>query len=54
MTGYIIFWSIVIFFSLLSFTVMSFIMLTNGIPELKDMFKQLGDSRMNDEIKNQD
>jgi hypothetical protein len=42
MNGYIIFWSIVIFFSLISFSLMSFRMLIKGIPELRDMFKQLG------------
>ena len=52
MTGYIIFWSIVIFFSLLSFSIMSLIMLTRGISELKDMFKQLSESNSNDVIKN--
>lgn len=43
MTFYIIFWSIVVFFSLISFIIMSYIMLTRGIPELKDMFRQLSD-----------
>ena len=52
MTGYIIFWSIVIFFSLLSFSIMSLIMLTRGISELKDMFKQLSESNPNDVVKN--
>lgn len=47
MTGYMIFWTVIIFFSLLSFTVMSFIMLIKGIPELKEMFKQLENSKMN-------
>lgn len=47
MTGYMIFWSAIIFFSLLSFTIMSFIMLIKGIPELKEMFKQLENSKMN-------
>ena len=48
MNGYIVFWSVVILFSLLSFVVMSIIMLTKGIPELKDMFKQLSDRNMNE------
>jgi len=47
MTGYMIFWTAIIFFSLLSFTIMSFIMLIKGIPELKEMFKQLESSKMN-------
>ncbi len=41
MKAYTIFWTIVIFFSLISFIYMSFIMLVKGIPELKDMFRQL-------------
>lgn len=41
MNGYTIFWTIVIFFSLISFTLMSFKMLIMGIPELRDMFRQL-------------
>lgn len=41
MKAYIIFWTIVIFFSLASFIYMSFLMLVKGIPELKDMFRQL-------------
>lgn len=42
MNGYILFWSIVVFFSLISFTVMSLKMLIKGIPELREMFNQLG------------
>jgi hypothetical protein len=41
MKAYIIFWTIVIFFSLASFIYMSYFMLVKGIPELKDMFRQL-------------
>ena len=41
MKVYIIFWTIVIFFSLISFTYMSYKMLVKGIPELRDMFNQL-------------
>jgi len=47
MKAYIIFWTIVIFFSLISFTIMSFRMLYKGVPELRDMFKQLGDLDLN-------
>ncbi len=46
MNGYMIFWGAIIFFSLLSFIIMSFIMLIKGIPELKEMFKQLENSKM--------
>ena len=45
MKGYIIFWSIVIFFSLISFVYMSFRMLYKGVPELKDMFNQLKETK---------
>ena len=48
MKGYIIFWSIVIFFSLISFIYMSFRMLYKGVPELKDMFKQLKETKQSD------
>jgi hypothetical protein len=41
MNGYIIFWTIIIFFSLVSFSIMSFKMLYKGIPELREMFRQL-------------
>jgi hypothetical protein len=43
MKAYIIFWTVIIYFSLVSFTIMSYIMLVKGIPELRDMFKQLGE-----------
>jgi hypothetical protein len=43
MNAYILFWTVVIFFSLISFSFMSFRMLFKGIPELRDMFKQLGE-----------
>jgi len=45
MNAYIIFWIIVISFSLASFTYMSFRMLYKGIPELRDMFRQLRDGK---------
>ena len=48
MKGYTIFWTIVIFFSLISFTLMSFKMLIMGIPELRDMFTQLRESKRKD------
>jgi hypothetical protein len=38
-----IIWEIVIFFSLISFTFMSFRILYKGIGELADMFKNLDD-----------
>jgi len=41
MKSYIIFWSIIIFFSFVSFSYMSFKMLFKGIPELREMFRQL-------------
>jgi hypothetical protein len=47
MNAYIIFWSIVIFFSLVSFSIMSFKMLIKGVPELKEMFRQLNDTSAN-------
>ena len=47
MKGYILFWSIVIFFSLISFIYMSFRMLYKGVPELKDMFNQLKETKKN-------
>ena len=53
MTGYIIFWTTIIFFSLLSFTIMSFVMLINGISELKEMFKKLSKSDINKTNDNQ-
>jgi hypothetical protein len=43
MKTYIIFWTLIVFFSLISFTIMSFRMLYKGIPELRDMFKQLSE-----------
>lgn len=47
MNGYIIFWAIIILFSLISFSIMSIKMLIKGIPELRDMFKQLNDTKLN-------
>jgi len=46
MNGYIIFWAIIILFSLISFSIMSIKMLIKGIPELRDMFKQLNDTKL--------
>ena len=40
---WIIFWEIVIMFSLISFTYMSVKILYKGIAELTDMFKKLDD-----------
>ena len=45
MNGYLIFWIIIIIFSLASFTYMSVRMLYKGIPELRDMFKQLKENK---------
>ena len=39
MNAYIIFWAIVILFSLITFTVMSFKILYQGFPELLSMFR---------------
>jgi hypothetical protein len=39
MKFYLIFWAIVIIFSLITFTVMSFKILYQGFPELLSMFK---------------
>jgi len=52
MTGYIMCWTTIIFFSLLSFTIMSLVMLINGIPELKEMFRKLGKSDINNKNEN--
>ena len=41
MSGWEIFWGIVILFSILSFTYMSIKILYLGLPELKDMFTAL-------------
>lgn len=38
---YKIFWTFIIFFSFISFSYMSLKMLIKGIPELRDMFRQL-------------
>ena len=43
MTGWEIFWALVIAFSVLSFTYMSIKILYLGLPELKEMFKALSD-----------
>jgi hypothetical protein len=43
MSGWEIFWAIVIAFSLLSFSYMSARMLYFGLPELKEMFTSLSD-----------
>jgi hypothetical protein len=47
MKGYTIFWTVVIFFSLISFTYMSIKMLYRGIPELLEMFRQLKEANLN-------
>ena len=49
MNGYLIFWIIVILFSLISFIYMSIQMLYKGIPELKDMFRQLKKNKIDGE-----
>ena len=41
MSGWIIFWAIIILFSLISFTYMSIKILYKGLPELKNMFANL-------------
>jgi hypothetical protein len=41
MSGWIIFWEIIILFSLISFIYMSIKILYKGLPELKSMFKNL-------------
>jgi hypothetical protein len=41
MSGWIIFWAIIILFSLISFTYMSIKILYKGLPELKSMFTNL-------------
>jgi hypothetical protein len=47
MKGYIIFWTVVIGFSFVSFTYMSLKMLIWGIPELREMFQKLRRTRLN-------
>jgi hypothetical protein len=47
MTGYEIFWTFIILFSLISFTYMSIKMLAHGIPEIREMFKHLGNRKKN-------
>jgi hypothetical protein len=42
-----IFWTIVVFFSLVTFTYMSVMILYRSIPELKEMFKKLEETRNN-------
>ena len=41
MNGYVIFWTVVIVFSLISFTFMSFKVLFKGWPELLEMFDSI-------------
>jgi hypothetical protein len=45
MTGYTLFWIIVIVFSITSFTYMSVKMLYRGIPELLEMFRRLRETK---------
>ena len=45
MSGWEIFWAIVITFSLVSFTYMSVKMLYLGLPELKEMFALLASAK---------
>ena len=45
MDGYVIFWSVIIFFSLIAFAIMSFKMLYKGLPELREMFRKLKESK---------
>jgi len=47
MSNYILFWTIIIAMSLISFIYMSFRVLTKGLPELREMFKQLNDTKSN-------
>ncbi len=46
MKSYIIFWTIIIAFSFISFSYMSLKMLIKGIPELREMFRQLKQSKL--------
>jgi hypothetical protein len=41
MNGIMIFWSVIVFFALVAFVVMSAKMLIKGFPELREMFKKL-------------
>jgi len=54
MSNYVIFWAIIIGISLISFIYMSFRILTKGLPELRDMFKQLNDTNSNHTTKELD
>lgn len=46
MKTYIIFWAVIIGFSFISFTYMSLKMLIWGLPELREMFRQLKRTRL--------
>jgi len=46
MSGWEIFWAVVIAFSVLSFTYMSVKMLWFGLPELKEMFTTLSEEQL--------
>lgn len=45
MNNYILFWAIIIGISLVSFIYMSFRILKKGLPELREMFKQLNEAK---------
>ena len=45
MEGYLLFWSIVIGVSFIAFTVMSVKMLFKGLPELREMFRKLKETK---------
>ncbi len=49
MSGWEIFWAVVIGFSMLSFTYMSVKMLYFGLPELKEMFTSLSEEQLKKE-----
>jgi len=52
MKSYIVFWIFVIGFSFVSFTYMSLKMLIWGIPELREMFRKLKRTRLNNSENN--
>ena len=49
MSGWEIFWLIIISFSVLSFSYMSLKMLYRGFPELKEMLTELGEEHLQKE-----
>ena len=53
MRGYIIFWTVIVIFSFASFTFMSLKMLIMGIPELREMFRQLRQTKLKRKGENQ-